>query len=40
MISSDRSDTPHKLVMVIPMISLESYDETLVISADNCRNLR
>ena len=31
---------PHKLLMMILMISLESYDETLVISTENCRNLR
>ena len=41
MISSDRSDNPHKLLMIIPMIYPEKgYDEMLVISAENSRNLR
>ena len=40
MISSDRSDNSHKLLMIILMKSLESYDETLVKSTQNCRNLR
>ena len=40
MISSDRSDHSQKFLMIILMKSLESCDETLVVSTENCRNLR